>query len=123
MRRVTENAFGILANRFRIFNTRIAMQPDKVQIVTMASLVLHNMLRELSKESYTPDGYIDAIDEITGEVTDGSWRDENLTTTAFCGLQPSRGNNRSSNTANYIRDVFADHFWGPGQIPWQWKMI
>ena len=28
----------------------------------------------------TLDGYIDAIDEITGEVTDGSWRDRGMKT-------------------------------------------
>ena len=25
--------------------------------------------------------------------------------------------------AQHIIDVFANHFWGPDQTPWQWKMI
>lgn len=123
MRRVTENAFGILANRFRIFCTKINLHPDKATIITMSALVLHNMLRELSKDSYTPEGFIDQIDESTGEIVDGSWREQDLTNYAFQELQPCRGNNRANQSASYIREVFTDHFWGPGQIPWQWKMI
>ena len=58
-RRVTENAFGILTNRFRVFTTKMYLHPDKTTTITLASLVLHNMLHQLSQESYTPDGFID----------------------------------------------------------------
>ena len=50
VRRVTENAFGILTNRFRAFTTRMCLDPDKTTIITLATLVLHNMLGQLSYE-------------------------------------------------------------------------
>ena len=56
---VTENAFRILTNCFRVFTTKMYLDPDEATIITLASLVLHNMLRQLSHESYTPDGFID----------------------------------------------------------------
>ena len=57
--RVAENAFGILTNRIRVFTTRMCLDPDKATIITLATLVLHNMLCQLSYESYTPEGCID----------------------------------------------------------------
>ena len=41
-RRVVENAFGILANRFRVFITPINLAPEKVEIITLACCILHN---------------------------------------------------------------------------------
>jgi len=44
-RRIVENAFGILASRFRVFRTQIMFQPHKVETVVLAATVLHNFLR------------------------------------------------------------------------------
>ena len=33
VRRVTENAFGILTNRLRVFTTRTCLDPDKATII------------------------------------------------------------------------------------------
>ena len=41
-RRVVENAFGIMSQRFRIFNHPIPLLPDRVEIVTMTACCLHN---------------------------------------------------------------------------------
>ena len=76
-RRVTENAFGILTNRFHVFTTKMYLDPDKATTITLASLVLHNMLRQLSHESYTPDGFID-MEKSNGEMLQGEWREENF---------------------------------------------
>lgn len=43
--RVVENAFGIFANRLRVFRTTINLHPDKVVKITLASCVIHNFLR------------------------------------------------------------------------------
>ena len=36
----------------------MCLDPDKAMIITLATLVLRNMLRQLSYKSYTPEGYI-----------------------------------------------------------------
>ena len=64
VRRVTENAFGILTNRFHVFTTTICLAPNKFMIIILTNFVLHNMLCQLSYESYTPEGYIDMEPEV-----------------------------------------------------------
>ncbi|CAN7951911.1 unnamed protein product, partial [Ixodes pacificus] len=44
-RRVAENAFGILANRFRFLHTTIDAKPGRVPSFVKAACVLHNYLR------------------------------------------------------------------------------
>ena len=46
VRRIVENAFGILAQGFRLFNRRIPLIPDNVDRVVKATCVLHNFLTE-----------------------------------------------------------------------------
>ena len=43
-RRVVENAFGILANGWRLYNLCINLNPDNVTTVIKATVVLHNIL-------------------------------------------------------------------------------
>ena len=47
-KRIVENAFGILANRFRILKLTIQSGPKVVQKIIMASSSLHNFLRTQS---------------------------------------------------------------------------
>ncbi|XP_057310614.1 uncharacterized protein LOC130648579 [Hydractinia symbiolongicarpus] len=120
-RRISENAFGIWVNRFRVFSTKLMLSPEKATIITLASHVLHNMLRDLSKESYTPQWFIDFECE-NGEVELGRWREGSYTESIIQKLPVNRSN-RATNSAEYIREVFADHFYGSGQIPWQWNQL
>jgi hypothetical protein len=43
-RRISENGFGVLANRWRIYHRKIPLSPDNVDWVIKATVVLHNML-------------------------------------------------------------------------------
>ena len=43
-RRVVENAFGILANCWRLYYYCIYLNPDNVTTVVKATIVLHNIL-------------------------------------------------------------------------------
>ena len=45
-RRYVENAFGILSQKFRIFNRRIQSTPDHVDYIVMATCILHNFIRK-----------------------------------------------------------------------------
>lgn len=43
-RQIVESAFGIFSNRWRIFRHAICMLPEKADIITTASLCLHNFV-------------------------------------------------------------------------------
>lgn len=43
-RRVVENTFGILTQRFRIYNRRIQAKPEYVDFIILATCVLHNFI-------------------------------------------------------------------------------
>ena len=75
-RRIVENAFGILSNRFRVFMTPIALAPEKVEAIVMACCSLHNFLRESSASRlvYMPQRSIDTEDSITHDINLGEWR-------------------------------------------------
>lgn len=56
-RRVVENAFGILANRFRIYRKPIIASKETVENIVKATVCLHNWLREKSTvEHYEDEG-------------------------------------------------------------------
>ena len=72
---VSENRFGILFSRFRLFLCRANILPETAVDAAIASLVLHNMLRTKSRNSYTsPDTFDKEIDLNT--VIPGSWRED-----------------------------------------------
>lgn len=113
-RRVVENAFGILASIFRVFRKPMLLQPDKVTIISMACLLLHNFLRK-SSSGYTPPGTLD-IDN-NGQLIQGSWRQENTNMTS---LLPLRNIPRKASTeAKSAREQFADYFITNGKVRWQ----
>ncbi|KAE9543510.1 hypothetical protein AGLY_002310 [Aphis glycines] len=45
-RRVVENCFGILAQKFRIYNRRIHFKPENVDYIILANCVLHNFIKK-----------------------------------------------------------------------------
>jgi hypothetical protein len=45
MRRISENGFGLLANRWRLFRNAIQLPPETVNMLILAAIVLHNYLR------------------------------------------------------------------------------
>jgi hypothetical protein len=49
-RSVVENAFGILATRFRLFLKPISIDIDKIDTVVLAYCVLHNFLGSVFKK-------------------------------------------------------------------------
>ena len=119
-RRVTKNAFGIWVNRFRFFSVRNNLNESNVFTVVLASVVLHNMLREKSADTYTPAGFADEIDS-NGYMRESTWREE-VGSELLCPLQLAKNNNFSRN-AEEIRNDFKDYFYGPGAVPWQWKVL
>ena len=73
-RRFSENAFGIIAARFRIVNSPINLAPEKVTKLVLAIVVLNNILLTKSRGSYLASGFVDEENLDTGEVNTGEWR-------------------------------------------------
>lgn len=74
-RGVVENAFGILANRLRVFCTTICLNPNKAITITLPALCLHNFLCYKQSDAYLPPGYADWEDE-NHRLHNGAWRQE-----------------------------------------------
>ncbi|GFU18669.1 DDE Tnp4 domain-containing protein [Trichonephila clavipes] len=118
-RRVSENAFGILAWRFRVFSKAIELKPDTIDRVILAACSLHNWLRKTSPGHYMPQNALDREDFNTGEVTPGQWRLHANT------LRPvtSLGSNNPNRTAIQIRQQFMKYFTEENPLPWQWEKL
>ena len=121
MRRISENAFGILANRWRVFRKPFLLEPEEVKAITLAALTLRNWLRKESDigKVYFSSTLVDREDPETGEIIEGSWRKE-MRTESWKSLSNTRAHN-PANEAKRIREEFTDYFTNEGCIPWQWK--
>ena len=109
-RRIVENAFGILVQRWRIFSRKLNLLPDNADSVIKACVVLHNFLRgrkdlnELSQQ-LNPDNVPFLRD-------DGAILDLN------------RRGYKSSTAAKAIRNIYKNFFRRPeGQVTWQDRAI
>ena len=120
MKRISENAFGILVNCWRVFRKPFFLEPEKVKAITLALLTLYNWLRkesDIDKVYFSPTVNREYAE--TGEIIEGSWRKEILTE-SWKSLSNTRAHN-PANEAKTIREEFTDYITNEGCIPWQWK--
>jgi hypothetical protein len=104
-RRVVENAFGIMSQRFQIFNHPIPLSPDKVEMTTMTACCLHNfLLRDQNSSS-------------TYTHQDASSLSADTTSMKSIGHQ---GSNNSSLNAVNVRHKLCNYFNSSiGSVSWQ----
>lgn len=116
-RRVVENAFGILANTFRVFLTTINLAPDKVVNIILAACCLHNFLVENNKHAYVSAHDVEDTDQHS--FTAGVWRNDPQL------ISVSGGSNRNpAQCAKEQRQELTDYFTSDfGSVPWQDYMI
>ena len=118
-RRISENLFGIIANRWRIYHTVILLESKAVESIILATLALHNMLITSSIRSiYCPVGLSDTED-VNRELTHGLWRIDICTDSILPLEIPAKGHNTSV-SAKEILDVYADYFMNERAVEWQW---
>ncbi|XP_030216144.1 uncharacterized protein LOC115546649 [Gadus morhua] len=103
-RRVVENAFGILAARFRIFGRPIDCQPEKAVMIVKACEALHNFLASIERARYMPASFVDTTAD-TGDVQPGEWRQH---VEGVDGPRCSVGRARPSQRAALISELWAD---------------
>ena len=119
---MVENAFGILAMKWRIFIGPMNLQPKNAIATVLACTALHNFVLKESASygrSAITSGMVDTERE-DGTVEPGGWRKELQDT---INLQKLSGN-RASKAALKTRDLFSSYFnVGPGVVPWQERLV
>ena len=108
-RKIVENAFGILAQRFRIFNRRMHLGPKNAVRVIKACCILHNFLRDRKD---IPNTYAQLNPNHEPYLSEDG---------AIIDLERLNGY-RSTEEARRIRDKFCKYFNSPaGSVHWQDK--
>ena len=107
-RRIVENCFGILAQRFRIYDRRMYISDITCQQVVKATCALHKFLTEPKKDvaavmaRLNPDGH------------------QYMGPNGAIQPLPHLHGYHSPNAAIRIRDIYKDYFQSPyGAVPWQ----
>ncbi|KAK4325866.1 hypothetical protein Pmani_003570 [Petrolisthes manimaculis] len=114
-RRISENAFGITAAKFRVVQQPIRSKPEYVKKFIFAAVVLHNYLRaqsvpiqpELLESEYVNQGII-----VPGQGRQAG--------AAFVQLQGVV--RRHGNEAKAVRDTLKSYFMERGKVSWQEQM-
>ena len=101
-RRTSENAFGMLANVFRVFHTPIYLEPGKAARVVRTACVLHIFLR--GRNCYSAALQSRADDGISCEMTSVQAQPRNC-----------------SQYAKNVREQLKAYFNTTGSVPWQDK--
>jgi hypothetical protein len=118
-RRVVENSFGILANRFQVLLTTMMHEADTVRLLVKVCVLLHNMMR--TRYPVMQNRLVD-WERPDGALVPGAWR-------AGRNLEPTRpdrvpGPNRDLRTAKAQRNLIMDWCNSPaGKVPWQDNML
>jgi hypothetical protein len=116
-RRVVENAFGILANRFACLHRRLYQQPAIVEKMVMACVCLHNLMRMRYPQMQNQD--LDHEDE-QHNLIPGAWREGRI----MLDIERVRGGNRATRAAITQRLYLKHYYSSPaGSVPWQDRMI
>jgi hypothetical protein len=115
-RRIVENAFGILANRFRVLLTTIQMEPEAVTTLVMACVCLHNLMRirypGLQNVALDHEGQ-------DHELIPGAWRDD----VVLQEVGAVKGPTRDAKEAKQQRVYLKHYVNNIGSVPWQRDMV
>ena len=117
-RRVVENAFGILANRFQVLLSTMQHSPSTVKIMTKACIVLHNLMR--TRYPGLQNQQLDVAENMNHQFIPGAWRqDRHLQDTHTVS-----GSNTSNKEGKKLRNLLK-HWVNSeaGAVPWQNMMI
>ena len=115
-RRVVENAFDILANRFQVLLGRMRQKPKVVCKIILACICLHNLMRLRYPQA---NNHLVDRDDRLHNVIPGQWRDdiplEDLDV---------QGGNQQSRLARAQRIYMSHYFMSDvGAVDWQGRMI
>ncbi|XP_061191561.1 putative nuclease HARBI1 [Saccostrea echinata] len=106
-RRVVENAFGILANRFMCLLRTLEQKTDTVKDIVEATVILHNLLRLRH-----PGIVIQEVDheDLNHDIIPGAWRDQVDWPDVD---QPNAPRNTATGDGKYHRELLKKFFSSP----------
>ena len=116
-RRVVENTFGILANRFQVLLTTMNHHHETVRVIVKACVLLHNIMR--SRYPVLQNRLVD-VQDANGNMQPGAWRQgRNLEDTRFVQA-PNRASKEGKKQRNLLR-----HWCNSpaGAVPWQDRVV
>lgn len=106
-RRIIENAFGLLAAKWRVFRKPILARESTVRKIIQACVCLHNFLLMQRIE----DGNFISHEEMN----------ELIPTTDGLKDMARIGTNTYARSSANFRELFTNYFCGPGAVDWQWQ--
>ena len=117
-RRVVENTFGILANRFQVLLSTMMHDPETVKLLVKACCILHNLMR--TRYPVMQNRLVD-IPRPDGQMQPGAWRrGRNLDDTR---PELVAGPNRDAKEAKAQRNLIRAWCNTVGAVPWQDNMV
>lgn len=102
-RRIIENIFAIICNRFGILHCAINLPVETIDLIIMTICVLHNFLRKK-----TPHRYMTPEEELSNEFQHN-----------MVSLENRQLSRNSAQHAKAVRDKFLDYFNTVGAVDWQ----
>ncbi|KAG8237586.1 hypothetical protein J437_LFUL003310 [Ladona fulva] len=124
-RRIVENAFGIMANKFRVLRKPINLSPDITENIVLAVCALHNFLLSTrdSRKNYLTPGVADSEHPDTHEIIPGNWREDSTPRNSFFSLERGKRHNYTTSQRD-VREEFKEYFMTPsGEVAWQYRHI
>ncbi|KAJ4932852.1 hypothetical protein JOQ06_029692 [Pogonophryne albipinna] len=116
-RRVVENAFGILAHKFRVLLRTMNQRPGTCRKIITTCVILHNLIR--LRYPATHNNMMD-LEEQNLNVIPGAWRNDKV----LLDVYHERARNTGTQEGRQIRRYLGHYFTSKaGSVPWQDKMI
>ena len=115
--RVVENAFGMLANRFRILHRPISLESESIDSLVQTCCILHNFLRTHSPE----DDDFDREDE-NHDIQPANWR-RTQPPLETAEVREEENDNAERGLSSNHRDELCEYFMSAaGEVPWQHRI-
>lgn len=112
-RRIAENAFGVLGNRWRVFTRKMEVTTERAELIVLAACSLHNLIR--TRYPNITNNLFDKEDVVNHNVNLGEWRDGPI----LLELEALKGNNATKAGKAY-RNYLKNYFLSPaGAVSWQ----
>ena len=116
-RRVVENAFGILAQRFNVLLSTMLVSVEHAKLVVEGCVILHNLMRMRYPNMQNP--LFDREDQ-DHNIIPGQWR----VNANRHEIQQVHGHNIDSTVGKRQRETLRLYFNSPaGSVPWQHRMV